>query len=93
MSSNQTTWPKRITTLTRQQLTKVFAGKAYSVPQEMGPLTSCTCNSNCPAIPVNITECRNFGIIPVALCRFSYSWKASDYARVQTILNLSHFQV
>lgn len=64
-------WPSVVSDTVIQQLEDVFAEKEYWVPASITPLPECKCNKQCPAIKVNITECRNFGIIPVALCRFN----------------------
>ena len=79
-------WPSKMPGFALQQLHDVFKGKDYSVCASILPLETCTCRQNCPALTVNITECRNFGLIPVALCRFSYSWKGNDRAQVDDIL-------
>lgn len=63
-------WPCIVSSEIIHELEKIFEGKNYMVPQDIKPLTECTCDKRCPIVNVNITECRNFGIIPVALCRF-----------------------
>ena len=79
-------WPVNIPMFIRQQLTDIFSQHNYSVSAEIEPLHMCKCSQNCPAIVVNITECSNFGRIPVALCRFSYSWHHNEQEKVDDIL-------
>lgn len=78
-------WPINITPETIHQLETVFTGGEYWVPQTMQPMHVCGCGLNCPTIKVNITECRNFGIIPVALCNF-HGWSNNNKIKVKKIL-------
>jgi hypothetical protein len=82
-------WPSVVPLEVIQKLEAVFAEKDYKkeymVPASITPLTMCECDKQCPAIKVNITKCRNFGIIPVALCRF-YGKSYDDEEKVKLIL-------
>ncbi len=78
-------WPIVVPVKVIQQLEDVFAGKEYMVPASITPLTVCRCDKQCPTVKVNVTKCRNFGIIPVALCRF-YGKSNDDDEKVKLIL-------
>ncbi len=78
-------WPIVVPVGVIQQLEDVFAGKEYMVPASITPLTVCRCDKQCPTVKVNVTKCRNFGIIPVALCRF-YGKSNDDDEKVKLIL-------
>jgi hypothetical protein len=78
-------WPSVVPVEVIQQLEAVFAEKEYWVSASITPLTVCQCDKQCPTVKVNITECRNFGIIPVALCRFNGK-SYDDEEKVKLIL-------
>jgi len=71
----------------KQQLADIFSGHDYMVAASITPLHVCQCSQNCPAIVVNITGCRDLGMLPVALCRFSYSWHNGEREKVDNVLH------